>query len=108
MSLTRPAQKPGTVAHAEPAPTSSKPSPWTAPPERQKKLRQRKAERLARRAEYWGHRIETARQIGPEAAAALTFDRARSDLDRLPEERREQAYEALIQAIDQAREKHTQ
>ncbi|MFH8558915.1 hypothetical protein ACH4FE_35735 [Streptomyces celluloflavus] len=86
----------------------TKQSPWNTPPERQKKLRQRKAERLARRAEYWGQRIEAAREIGPEAAASLVFDRARGDLDRLPSERREGAYEALMDAIEHVRVTHTQ
>lgn len=83
-------------------------SPWEVPPQRQKKLSQRKAERLARRAAYWGGRIEAARQIGVEAAAALTFDRARGDLDRLPAADRERAFEALIEAVDRVREAHAQ
>jgi hypothetical protein len=83
-------------------------SPWQQPPERQKKLAQRKAERLARRAQYWGERIEAARGLGPEAAASLTFDRARSELDRLPEAQRERAFGALAEAIDRIRETHAQ
>jgi hypothetical protein len=86
----------------------SKPSPWEQPPQRQKKLAQRKAERLARRAEYWGQRIDAARQVGLEAAASLTFDRARGELDRLSGDQRERALEALIEAIDRVREAHAQ
>ncbi|MFB7552596.1 hypothetical protein ACFRCI_38005 [Streptomyces sp. NPDC056638] len=83
-------------------------SPWEVPPQRQKKLAQRRAERLARRAAYWGERIEAARNIGPEAAASLTFDRARGELERLPDDKREAAFEALIRAVDTVRETHAQ
>lgn len=85
-----------------------KTSPWAAPPQRQKKLSQRRAERLARRAEYWGQRIAAARNISLEAAASLTFDRARGELDRLPDHLRDAAWEALIRAVDKVRETHAQ
>ncbi|HBF84088.1 MAG TPA: hypothetical protein DD420_30435 [Streptomyces sp.] len=83
-------------------------SPWEVPPQRQKKLSQRRAERLARRAAYWGERIAAARNIGCEAAASLTFDRARGELERLPEDKREAAFDALIRAVDKVRETHAQ
>ncbi|MFI8007950.1 hypothetical protein [Streptomyces sp. NPDC086010] len=92
----------------EETPLQQKPSPWDVPPQRQKKLRQRRAEKLARRAQYWGERLSAAREIGPEAAAAVTFDRARGELDRLPDGPRERAFEALILAVEQVREKHAQ
>lgn len=83
-------------------------SPWQQPPERPKKLAQRRAERLARRAEFWGERLAAARELGPEAAASMTFDRARSELERLPTEQRERAFGALAEAIDRIREAHAQ
>lgn len=85
-----------------------RPSPWQQPPERQKKLAQRKAERLARRAQYWGDRLAAAQELGPEAVASVTFDRARRELDRLPTEQRERALGALADAIDRIRETHAQ
>jgi hypothetical protein len=87
---------------------TSRPSPWHQPPERPRKLAVRKAERLARRAQYWGERIEAARHVGPEAVASLTFDRARKELDALPVEQRERAFTALTEAIDRVRETHAQ
>ncbi|MDF4254625.1 hypothetical protein [Streptomyces sp. WMMB303] len=85
-----------------------RPSPWEQAPERRKKLAHKRAERLARRAEYWGKRLEAARQIGPEAVASLTFDRVRGDFDRLDGERRERAYLALAQALNAVREAHAE
>ncbi|MDI6413162.1 hypothetical protein QLX52_30610 [Streptomyces albus] len=85
-----------------------RPSPWEQAPERRKRLGHKRAERLARRAEYWGTRLEAARQVGPDAVASLTFDRARSDFDRLSEQRRERAYAALTQAVDAVREAHAE
>ncbi|MEW1724295.1 hypothetical protein [Streptomyces sp. NPDC093109] len=85
-----------------------KPSPWSSPPTRQKKLRDKRAEKLARRAGHWGGRLAAAREAGPAAYAAMVFDRARGELDRLPEAARETAYEALAQAVDRVREQHAQ
>lgn len=87
---------------------ANRPSPWQQPPERPKKLAQRKAERLARRAQYWGDRLAAARDLGPDAFAAMIFDRARNELERLPEEQRERAFEALADAVDRVRETHAQ
>lgn len=83
-------------------------SPWTNPPARPKKLRDRRAERKARRAEFWGARLQQATDDGPEAVAAVTWDRARSALDRLPDTARQSAYRALAEAIDRVRETHAQ
>ncbi|MCY0917021.1 hypothetical protein OS965_02370 [Streptomyces sp. H27-G5] len=85
-----------------------RPSPWQQPPERPKKLAQRRAERLARRAQYWGGLLDAARQMGPQAFASTTFDRARVEIDRLPAGQQERAYEALAAAIDRIRESHAQ
>lgn len=83
-------------------------NPWNAPPERAKKLRQKRAEKAARRAQFWGRRLEAAREIGPEEVAAITWDRARGALDKLPDDARERAYAALTVAVDYVREQHAQ
>ncbi|MFI0822211.1 hypothetical protein ACH4TX_41755 [Streptomyces sp. NPDC021098] len=83
-------------------------APWTSPPQREKTLRRRRAEKLARRAERWGQRLESARQEGPDMLAAVTFDRLRAALDRLPNTARDRAYEAAVQALDRIREAHTE
>ncbi|MCX4543798.1 hypothetical protein [Streptomyces sp. NBC_01565] len=83
-------------------------SPWHQPPQRPKKLAQRKAERLARRAQYWGERLAAAGELGPEAVASVTFDRARKELDALPAEQRQRAFAALADVIDRVREAHAQ
>lgn len=83
-------------------------SPWSNPPQRTKTLRRRRAEKQGRRAEYWGQRLETARLEGPDMVAAVTFDRLRSVLDKLPTEARNRAYEAAAQALEHVREVHAQ
>ena len=83
-------------------------SPWNNPPERTKTLRRRRAEKQARRAEYWGVRLEKARAEGPDLEAAVTFDRLRATLDRLPTAARNSAYDDAIRALDHVREKHAQ
>lgn len=83
-------------------------SPWNNPPQRAKTLRRRRAEKLARRAEYWGRRLEAARQEGPDMVAAVTFDRLRSTLDKLPAQDRDRAYEQVTQALEDIRERHAQ
>lgn len=103
-----PASRPGRPPSVKGSPVEPRLSPWQQPPKRPKKLAQRKAERLARRAEYWGVRLAAARELGPDVAASMIFDRARSELDRLPTEQRERAFEALADAIDRIREAHAQ
>lgn len=83
-------------------------APWTDPPARQKTLRQRRAERQGRRAEYWGRKLADAAQAGPASVAAVTFDRARSTLSGLAEPRRTTALQALADAIDRVRESHAE
>jgi hypothetical protein len=83
-------------------------APWNNPPERKKTLRRKRAEKQARRAEHWGRRLEEARQEGPDMVAAVTFDRLRGALDKLPAADRERAYEALTQALEHIRETHAQ
>ena len=83
-------------------------APWADPPARQKTLRRRRAERQARRAEFWGQRIADAEQDGPPAAAAVRIDWARTALGRLPETARHRAFEELGQAIDRVREAHAE
>lgn len=83
-------------------------APWTNPPQREKTLRRRRAEKLARRAERWGQRLESARQEGPDMLAAVTFDRLRAAFDNLPSATRDRAYEAATEALDRVRETHTE
>lgn len=83
-------------------------SPWHNPPQRAKTLRTRRAEKLARRAEHWGRRLDAARTEGPDRVAAVTFDRLRSALDKLPTGARDRAYEDTVQALDHLRERHAQ
>jgi len=83
-------------------------APWVNPPQRDKKLRARKAERAARRAEFWGRRRDQARAEGPEAVAQFEWDRARASLERLNEPARSTAFEALARAVEIVREKHGQ
>lgn len=83
-------------------------APWVNPPQRDKKLRTRKAERAARRAEFWGRRREEAQAEGPEAVAEFEWDRARASLERLAEPARSTAFEALARAVETVREKHGQ
>ncbi|MGW7463838.1 hypothetical protein ACWGJT_03825 [Streptomyces xantholiticus] len=83
-------------------------APWNDPPKRDKTLRRRRAEKQARRAEHWGRRLEAARQEGPDMIAAVTFDRLRSVLDKLPAAHRDRGYEAVVQALDHIRETHSQ
>ncbi|WP_432158802.1 MULTISPECIES: hypothetical protein [unclassified Streptomyces] len=83
-------------------------APWNNPPQRQKPLRRKRAEKQARQAEHWGRRLEEARQEGPDAVAAVTFDRLRSVLDKLPQEARDRAYETVAAALDNIRETHAQ
>lgn len=91
------------------APMFTQPTaPWVNPPVRTKPLRQRRAEKLARRAERWGQRIEAARQEGPDMVAAVTFDRLRAAIGNLPDAARDRAYEAAAQALDHIRETHTE
>ncbi|MGW2826377.1 hypothetical protein ACWC24_36140 [Streptomyces sp. NPDC001443] len=85
-----------------------KPAPWNNPPQRKKPLRRKRAEKQARQAERWGRRLEEARQEGPDAVAAVTFDRLRSVLDKLPQEPRDRAYEAVAAALENIRETHAQ
>jgi hypothetical protein len=89
-------------------PTETSTAPWSSPPQRAKKLRDRKAERQARKAEFWGRRLQEAAEDGPEALAAMQWDRARAALDRLPDQARKRAYEALAQVVDRVRETHAQ
>lgn len=83
-------------------------APWSNPPQRKKPLKKKRAERTARKAEHWGGRLEQARQEGPEEHAAVTFDRLRSELNKLPESYRDAAYEAVVQDLERLREKHAQ
>ncbi|OIJ95406.1 hypothetical protein [Streptomyces colonosanans] len=83
-------------------------APWNNPPERTKKLRRKRAEKLARKAEHWGRRLEEARQEGPDMVAAVTFDRLRGELDRLPAGPRDRAYEDVVRALEHVRESHAQ
>jgi hypothetical protein len=83
-------------------------SPWNNPPQREKTLRKRRAEKLARRAEHWGRRLEAARLEGPDMVAAVVFDRLRSALDKLPATARDRAYEDVAQALENVRERHAQ
>lgn len=96
--------RPPTAQAAPPAPAG----PWNNPPERKKPLRRKRAEKLARRAEFWGRRLQAARQEGPDVVAAVTFDRLRATLDRLPAGARGRAYEAVEQALENIRETHAQ
>lgn len=83
-------------------------APWNNPPERAKTLRQRRAEKLARRAERWGQRLQVARAEGQDMVAAVTFDRLRAALDGLPSAARDRAYEAATEALDRVREMHAE
>ena len=83
-------------------------APWNNPPQRRKPLRRKRAEKLARKAERWGQRLEDARKEGPDAVAEVTFDRLRSSLARLPQEARDRAYEAVAAALETIRETHAQ
>lgn len=83
-------------------------SPWDSPPQRTKKLRVRRAEKDARRAEFWGRRLEEARLAGPDAVAAVAWDRARGTLDKLRGADRDRAFEELTRAVDRIREQHAQ
>lgn len=82
--------------------------PWNNPPERNKPLRRRRAEKLARRAGHWGTRLEEAREEGPDMVAAVTFDRLRGELDRLPQDARNRAYDDVVRALERVRETHAQ
>lgn len=90
------------------SPAAAQTSPWNNPPQRSKTLRRRRAEKQARRAEHWGRRLEEARQDGPDMVAAVTFDRLRGALDKLPDADRDRAYEATAQALEHIRETHAQ
>ncbi|MFD7922519.1 hypothetical protein ACFV3R_25245 [Streptomyces sp. NPDC059740] len=83
-------------------------APWTNPPKREKTLRRRRAEKLARRAESWGRRLEEARTEGPDVVTAVAFDRLRAAFDQLPGSLRDRAYEAATVALDRVRETHTE
>ncbi|MEH0441910.1 hypothetical protein QBA74_41605 [Streptomyces scabiei] len=83
-------------------------APWNNPPQRKKTLRRKRAEKQARRAQHWGQRLEEARQEGPDMVAAVTFDRLRGVLDKLPADARARAYEAATQALEHIRETHAQ
>ncbi|MFE9360343.1 hypothetical protein ACFYPB_40600 [Streptomyces olivaceoviridis] len=83
-------------------------APWANPPERKKPLRRKRAEKLARRAAHWGRRLEEARAEGPDMVAAVTFDRLRGELDKLPDGPRDRAYEDVVRALDNIRESHAQ
>lgn len=83
-------------------------APWNNPPQRQKPLRRKRAEKQARQAEHWGRRLEDARKEGQDAVAEVTFDRLRSALDKLPQEARDRAYEAVAAALENIRETHAQ
>ncbi|MDP9954275.1 MULTISPECIES: hypothetical protein [Streptomyces] len=83
-------------------------APWNNPPERKKPLRRKRAEKLARRAEHWGRRLEEARAQGPDMVAAVAFDRLRKALDSLPADARERAFEDAVSTLDQIRERHAQ
>ncbi|GAA0454393.1 hypothetical protein [Streptomyces olivaceiscleroticus] len=83
-------------------------APWQDPPPRKKPLRRRRAEKQARQAAHWGQRLEEAAKEGPDMVAAVTFDRLRGALDRLPNQGRERAFEDLIQTLDTFRETHAQ
>ncbi|WP_030593779.1 hypothetical protein [Streptomyces anulatus] len=87
---------------------STQGAPWNNPPERAKPLRRKRAEKLARRAEHWGRRLEEARQEGPDMVAAVAFDRLRKALDTLPADARERAFEDAVSTLDQIRERHAQ
>lgn len=86
----------------------SVPSPWSDPPARKKPLRRRRAEKQARRAEFWGGRLAAAQEQGPAAVAAVRFDRARTALARLPDAARMRAFEELGEAVDRVREAHAE
>ncbi|MFE2943393.1 hypothetical protein ACFXKG_30720 [Streptomyces sp. NPDC059255] len=83
-------------------------SPWNNPPERKKTLRRKRAEKQARRAEHWGRRLAEARAEGPDMVAAVTFDRLRHALDKLPKASRDQAYEGVVEALERLHETHAQ
>lgn len=83
-------------------------APWIDPPHRPKTLRRRRAERQARKAEFWGSRLAAAQQEGPAAVAAVQFDRARTTLARLPDLARMRAFEELGEVIDRVREMHAE
>jgi hypothetical protein len=87
---------------------NERPGPWVDPPERKKPLRKRRAERQARKAEFWGARLAVAEEQGPAETSAVRFDRARTALARLPESARTRAFEELGQAIDRVRETHAE
>ncbi|MFK8851354.1 hypothetical protein [Streptomyces sp. Ac-502] len=82
--------------------------PWNNPPERKKPLRRKRAEKLARRAEHWGRRLEEAREEGPDMVAAVIFDRLRGELDTLPQTARDRAYDDVTRALERVRETHAQ
>lgn len=83
-------------------------APWNNPPQRQKPLRRKRAEKQARQAEHWGRRLEEARKLGPDAVAEVTFDRLRSVLEKLPQDARDRAYETVTAALENIRETHAQ
>ncbi|MET7713684.1 hypothetical protein [Streptomyces sp. NPDC005407] len=85
-----------------------KASPWDRPPQRAKTLRTKAAEKKARRAEFWGRRIQDAQQDGPQAVAVVAWDRVRGSLARLPEAARDRGFEALAEAADRIREQYAQ
>lgn len=77
-------------------------------PDRRKRLSVRRAERLARRAEAWGARVEEAREQGGAEVAAVQFDWTRAVINRLGPADRETAWTALAEAITRIREEHAQ
>jgi hypothetical protein len=83
-------------------------APWNNPPQRQKPLKRKRAEKQARQAEHWGRRLEEARKQGTDVVAEVTFDRLRSVLERLPQEARDRGYEAVTAALENIRETHGQ
>lgn len=88
-------------------PSPSQP-PWTNPPKRKKTLQERKAEKIARKAAFWGERLTQAVQEGPREVAIVQWDRAKAVLNRLPDNERDRAYAVLADAIDRVREAHAE
>ena len=52
--------------------------------------------------------MQRAGATGSQAIAAVTWDRTRSALDKLPDEARQAAYADLAAALDRIRETHAQ
>ncbi|MFV8133150.1 hypothetical protein [Streptomyces syringium] len=78
-------------------------APWDRPSTRKKPLKLRRAETLARQAEATGERLKQAREKGPEAVLAVSFDRLRATLKNLPDDQRADACERVVRLLDQAR-----